>query len=276
MKIARVFPTRTSMSPQDKDAYFGPPGLFASQGYDEIHISVVFTWDIEKAEWLKKQWGMIAPVRIGGPAIDGEGNGFVPGIYLRKGVTITSRGCPNQCPWCFIKKPLAELEINEGNNIIDNNLLACSGGHLEKVFKMLKTQRRIKLSGGLEAGRITEKIVEKLRGLRIRQLWTAYDHLGHFKEVERAFKILTQYFRRDQLGCYVLIGYKNDTMDQAEARLRHVLEFGGMPFAMLYRDKEGGYPQPEKEWRKFQKCWVRPAYIRYILKKRGKPFYLKD
>ena len=99
IKIARVFPTRTSMSPVDEDSYYGQPGLFVSQGYKEIHKSVAFTWDIEKANWLKEQWEMIAPVKIGGPAVDGEPtNGFVSGMYLKKGITITSRGCPNRCP----------------------------------------------------------------------------------------------------------------------------------------------------------------------------------
>jgi hypothetical protein len=71
MKIARVFPTKTTMSPTDPDAYFSTPELFTPE-YDEIHISVNFTWDIKKAEWLKKQWEKIAPVKIGGVAIDGE------------------------------------------------------------------------------------------------------------------------------------------------------------------------------------------------------------
>lgn len=275
MRIARVFPTRTSMSPADRDAYFGEPELFMPE-YDEVHISVAFTWDIARAEWLANQWEHIAPVRTGGPAVDGEGDGFVPGIYLRKGVVVTSRGCPNRCPWCFIRKPLLELKIHPGNDIIDNNLLACSNAHLDRVFSMLGSQRGIKFSGGLEAARITEGIVERIRGLRIRKLFTAYDHPGRFKEVKKAVGSLRKYFTREQVGCYVLIGYGNDSIEKAEARLRQVLDVGGMPFAMLYRNRNGDYPQPGKKWRRFQKCWVRPAYIRYILKGRGRPFYLND
>ena len=263
------------MSPADPDAYFGPPELFMPT-YDEVHISVAFTWDIEKAEWLKRQWDHIAPARIGGPAVAGEGDGFTPGMYLRPGVTLTSRGCPNRCPWCFVNKPLQELEVKPGNNIIDNNLLACSRAHLDRVFRMLEGQRRIKLSGGLEAARITDEIAERIRSLKIKQLYTAYDHPVRFREVEKAIGILRKYFSRGYVGCFVLIGYGDDSMDKAEGRLRQILELGGMPFAMLYRNRKGEFPQPEKQWRKFQKCWVRPAYIRYILKNRGKPFYLEN
>ena len=267
MRIARVFPTRTNMSPFDKDAYFGPPDLFTPQ-YDEIHISVAFTWDIDKAMTLKEHWlnhGEI--VKVGGPAIDGEPtNGFNPGMYLRKGVVITSRGCPNNCPWCFVNQPLIELEVKEGNNILDNNLLACSKDHLNKVFQMLKRQREIKFTGGLEASRITGKIAEQIRGLKIRRLYLAYDHPSRLKSVKKAYQILVKYFSRESLGCYVLIGHNGDSMDKAEGRLRQIWDLGGMPFAMLYRNRAGEYPQPEKEWRRFQRSWCRPAAIRATMK----------
>lgn len=53
MKIARVFPTKTSMSPTDPLAFFGPPTLEAIAAEpDEVHISVTFSWDFEKADEL--------------------------------------------------------------------------------------------------------------------------------------------------------------------------------------------------------------------------------
>ena len=53
MKIARVFPTKTSMSPDDPLAFFGPPTLDAIAAEpDEVHISVTFSWDLEKADEL--------------------------------------------------------------------------------------------------------------------------------------------------------------------------------------------------------------------------------
>lgn len=263
MKIARVFPTRTSMSPIGQDSFFDVPGLFLPRYYDEVHISVTFTWDLEHATFLKRQWDHIAKVRIGGPAINGEGEEFTPGMYLKKGITITSRGCPSNCPWCFVKKPLKELEVKPGNNIVDNNLLACSRSHLDKVFSMLKKEKKIYFSGGLEANRITEKIAEEIRSLRVRQLYLAYDDKNNFKAVEKAFRILRKYFTRDYLGCFVLIGYKEDTLDLAEGRLNQILDLGGFPFAMLYRNAKGEYPKPGKAWRKLQKYWVRPAYMRH-------------
>lgn len=268
MKIARVFPTRTSMSPTDTDAYFGPPDLFTPTDYNEVHISVAFTWDIPRAERLREAWGHIAPVKIGGVAIDGESSApFVSGLYVGNGGVITSRGCPNGCAWCIVKdRPLVELPIVRGNNILDNNILACSPGHIDSVFRMLRDERDVKFTGGLEADRITDGIAERIRSLRLRRVYLAYDHPSRLHGFKRATRILRKHLSRERVSAFVLIGYNGDTMDKAEERVRAVWEAGAMPFAMLYRNQAGEYPQPEKEWRSFQRSWVRPAAIRATMK----------
>ena len=55
--IARVFQRKTAMSPTDALAFFGPPTIeniadCIQAGVTEVHISVTFTWDLEKAEDL--------------------------------------------------------------------------------------------------------------------------------------------------------------------------------------------------------------------------------
>ena len=92
MRIARVFPTKTSMSPTDPLAFFGPPTLDAMAAEpDEVHISVTFSWDLEKADELFYQWEMLGvPVEVGGPAFgDRMSETFTPGMYLKEGMTIT-------------------------------------------------------------------------------------------------------------------------------------------------------------------------------------------
>lgn len=259
------------MSPLDRDAYFGTPELFMPK-YDEIHISVTFTWNIEQAYFLKKQWECIAPVRIGGPAIDGEPiNGFKAGFYLKKGITITSRGCPNRCPWCFVNNSLIELEnIQEGNVIQDNNILACSKSHLDKVFQMLSRQHSIRFSGGLEARRIKYETIDRLRSLRIKELWLSYDHDEAINNLIKATYLLKKYFKRNQLRCYVLIGFDGDTLDKAEARLRKAWELGTLPFAMRYRTPKTNWKDSflfnQREWNLFTRKWTRPAITKTMMK----------
>lgn len=72
MRIARVFPRKTAMTPDDQLAFVDcqPPLLdpyLMTDGVDEVHVSVAFTWDIAKAEQLAEAWRVLGvPVKMGG------------------------------------------------------------------------------------------------------------------------------------------------------------------------------------------------------------------
>jgi hypothetical protein len=245
----------------DALAYFTEPDMFAEA--DEVHVSVAFTWDMGRADYLAKQWKHVAPVRMGGPAFNEAGAAFVPGRYVRGGYVITSRGCPNRCWFCSVwrREPaLIELPICDGTNVLDDNLLACSERHIRDVFAMLKRQRGPKqFTGGLEAKRLQQWHVDLLADLRPAQMFFAYDTPDDYEPLRAASDILRGAgFTRHHLRCYVLIGYPRDTIDQAEVRLRQCLELGFFPMAMLWRDGKG---DTDLTWRKFQRGWARPACI---------------
>jgi hypothetical protein len=223
---------------------------------------VVFTWHKEQAQALAEQWHRHAKrVLIGGPAFGDPGADFVPGRYMRQGITITSRGCPNNCVFCFVPKregKIRELPIMPGNIIQDNNILACSDAHIKKVFTMLKTQKAICFKGGLEAVRVTDKIAEELRGLRIRELWLACDTPNSLWPVLNAFvRLRTAGFKNYQFHCYVILG--KDKAEE-ENRLQTLLDFGIMPFGQLYRTED--QTQYSKDWKDFQCKWCRPAAMK--------------
>ncbi len=269
-KILRIFVKRTAMTPDDGRVLIGSPGLFIPE-HDEIHISILFTWDLERGRELQDAWGSVTdrPVKIGGPALGNPGGEFNPGIYLKKGVTITSRGCPHKCRFCFVPQregQLRELEIRPGNIIQDNNLLSCSDKHISKVFHMLKNEKSISFRGGLEPGRITAQRAEDLRGLRIKSLWLSCDLPGDIRRLGKAVDILKRAgFTRDFLRCYVLIG---DDFAENENRLREVYKMGCLPFAQLYQgEKRAEY---SLEWRRFSKLWSRPALYKNLIKREAK------
>jgi hypothetical protein len=263
--IARVFPTRTSMTPIDEHAYYAPPDMFTPK-YDEVHISCVFTWDKVKAERLAYEWQDHGKVIIGGPAYNSYAGEFFSGKYLKKGITITSRGCPNKCNFCLVPSReglLRELEIIEGNIIQDNNILACSETHLQKVFAMLKTQRAIEFKGGLEARRITHKIAKEFAKLRIKTLWLACDTKGAINQLKKAVQILNiAGFNRNKIYSFVLIG---DDMKENEERLREVYSIGAKPFAQLFQPADR-LIEYSKEWKQFARKWSRPAIYQSIMK----------
>jgi len=271
LKIARVFPRITKATPQDELCFFGPPGMFLPE-IEEVHVSVAFTYDKGKAEDLAEQWRHIAPVKIGGPAYDAPGGEFVQGRYLKQGYVITSRGCPNRCWFCSVWRreggTIRELEIVPGNNVLDDNLLACSDEHIRAVFTMLKRQKwgRAMFTGGLEAARLKDWHVELLRDLRPKEMFFAYDTADDYEPlVEAGKKLLGAGFTvaSHTLRCYVLIGYPGDTFDAAEKRLMDTIRAGFLPMAMLYRDEKG---ERDTEWAKFQRFWARPATVNLKLK----------
>ena len=257
MKILRVFPRKTNATPTDEDVRIGMPGLFDEA--DEIHISVAFTYDLKYSELLVKNWSNIAPVKVGGPAFEEKEGEFTPGMYLKKGMIITSRGCPNKCWFCNVWKrngEITELKITDGHNVMDDNILACSDQHIKSVFEMLKIQnKRPVFTGGLEAKILKEWHVKELKEMKPKYLYFAYDMPNDRDPLFEAGILLKKYGFKNQLMCYNLIGYPKDTFEKAEKRLTDTMTAGFQPFAMLYRDKEGGVI---KSWQRFQREWANP------------------
>lgn len=266
MRIARVFPRRTKATPDDPLAFTGPPPFLDLPEIDEVHISATWTYDKPMAEELAYQWEMVGvPVIVGGPAYDDPGGEFTPGLYLKRGYTITSRGCNNHCWFCMASRregPLRELEIRDGWDILDNNLLQCSEEHIRAVFEMLKRQpHRPKFTGGLEAKELKPWHCKLLREARPERMYFAYDTPDDYEPLVEAGRMLMDAGFTPQshvMACYNLIGYRGDTFDKAQARLEQTIEAGFMPYAMLYRDEKG---QVDREWAKLQREWLRPAIV---------------
>lgn len=267
-KLARVFPRKTEGSPDDDLAFFGPPpGNVAELGIDEVHVSVAFTYDMKDAEKLAGEWGKVAPVEIGGPAFNKPSGDFVPGRYLKTGYTITSRGCPNKCWFCSVWKrepKLKELQITPGWILQDDNILSCSLEHISGVFGMLSAQSNPVQLMGMEAAKLTDVLTDMLWWLRPRQMFFAYDTPDDLEPLIYAGRLLRYAdFTRSHLRCYVLIGYKGDTMELARKRLVEAWAAGFLPCAMLWKNKNG---DTLPEWRKFQRSWTRPAATKTLMK----------
>ncbi len=266
--IARVFPKRRyplKTTPNDALAFIGEPPLIPPEEITQVKISGLFTWDIPEVERLARVWSRIAPVEVGGPAFDSFPKGFEPGMFVRHGYTITSRGCPNNCWFCQVPKregPIRELPIRDGWNVLDSNLLACSDAHIRAVFSMLSKQnRKPEFTGGLEAARMKPWIAESLRKLKPKQVFFAYDSKDDLEPLLEAGRMMLSSgftIASHVLRCYVLIGFPKDSFDAAEKRLKQTIEAGFTPMAMLYRNNT---EKVSEEWKRFQRLWARPAII---------------
>ena len=262
MKVIRVFPRKTNASPDDENVRFNIP--MRKDEADEIHISCSFTYDLKEAEYLYSQWKYVAPTTMGGAAITKNEGDFVSGMYLKKGYTITSRGCNNKCWFCSVWKRnegVKELPIVEGNIIQDDNLLACSDQHIRDVFKMLSKQKNVSFTGGIEAKLLKSWHVELLSQLHLNNLFCAYDTPDDLEPLMNAGELLKDAnitLANRKARCYVLIGYPKDTQENALKRLHQIIDAGFFPFAMLWRDENGNI---NHSWMKFQREWAAAPII---------------
>lgn len=279
MRIARVFPRRTNATPDDElvwalvyDKKGKPvwdsalPPVLAMPEIDEVHVSAAFTWDLPYAERLAEAWRVAGvPVLCGGPAYNKPGDDFEPGLYIQRGYTITSRGCPLACWHCSVPQregSVRELKIKDGWNVLDDNLLACSDTHVEAVFQMLDRQpKRALLTGGLEPTFLKPWHARRLREIKAMRMYFAYDTPDDYEPLLEAGKIM----RREghsvaahSMCCYVLIGYGGDSFEKAEKRLTDTVSAGFVPYAMLYRGEDGAR---DPAWSRFQREWLRPQIV---------------
>lgn len=273
--IARVFPRRNNATPNDQDAFIGPfprdkdkRRSIADRGYDEVHVSVTFTWDRPKAEKLVKSWAALGiPVKIGGPAYGDRFSGsFTPGLYIKHGYTFSSRGCPKSCWFCSVYAAchgkIKLLPIQDGHKLCDDNILATSPEHFKAVMTMLARQpQKAVFAGGIEPSFLQPWQAEEMHKIKPARIYCAYDTPDDLEPLIEAGKIFrTAGFTTAShvLACYVLIGWQGDTFAAAEKRLEQTIDAGFMPFAMLYRDADG---KRDPAWRQFQREWASPYIV---------------
>ena len=238
MRELRVFPSRTSYTPTDPKAFVGDPGLWRPEGIERILVSCTFTWEMAEARRLSKSWRDQYPnadVQIGGPAFDDPGGPFVPGRFVGDGVTISSRGCPERCPWCLARQregDLRLLPIAAGWIVNDNNVTAWPREHWDQLCRMLGMMRKgAVFAGGLQAARLKDWHVEALNGMRIDQVFFAADTEGALPALRRAGAMLKLPLKKKR--CYVMLGFNGETIDKAKRRLENVWDAGFIPCPQL-------------------------------------------
>ena len=258
--MIRVFPRRNKWTPTDEMAFVGDPPESRPPANIPVRVSVTFTWDIPEGRRLLAAWSRCySDVRLGGPALDDPGSEFVPGRFVYEGVTITSRGCPNKCSFCFVPKRegrIRELPIQAGWIIQDNNLLACSDRHIEAVVEMLSQQKNaVCFNGGLDSRLFSDRHIKLFSRLRVHEYWFACDSTPALGPLRRVASMLS-HVSINKKRCYVMVGF-HESIAVAESRLQQVFNMGFLPFAQLYRNLEPAAYSPE--WRALARYWSRPA-----------------
>ncbi len=251
------------------------------------YLSVVFTWDLPKAYqraiWWREQGYM---VRVGGPAcllmpdylaevaeVNGAGVDALP--RHNPNATFTSRGCIRKCAFCAVPKiegDLVELDEWEAKPIVcDNNLLACSQKHFNRVIDSLKGVEGVDFNQGLDARLLKQYHADRLAELNLACVRLAWDSAKYEEQFWRAEGLLSNVgIPKSKLRTYMLIGFDDDP-DDALYRLQSLKDAGYLSSPMRYQPldalKRDTYVAPNwtnRELRRFMHYWFRQAWLGHI------------
>lgn len=249
------------------------------------YLSVPFTWDLpqvyQRAAMLRTEG---YNVKAGGPAVSllpgyladvaQPYSGLWPDVkalaHHNPDATFTSRGCIRRCSFCAawrIEGELQELAEWEPRPIVcDNNLLACSRAHVDRVIDRLKPLADVDFNQGLDARLLTPHHASRLAELdcTVRLAW---DHVDTGNAFMTAYERLRKAgIPKKRIRVYVLIGYR-DTPDDAWFRLRTVANLGITPNPMRYnpldalrRDEYVGEGWTDRKLRAFMRYWYALAH----------------
>lgn len=244
-KIIRVFPAKTSHTPDDELVFIGPPPFpILIPEANEVHVSVTFTWNREAGEKLYQMWNDIFPgkTKLGGPAFNSPNDDFISGLYLKQGVTRSTGGCIRNCDFCMVPEREGKFrlldKIYPGNIVQDNNLIAAPMWHLKKVFEMLEKQSRVSFTGGIDVRILTQEKADMFKKLKIETIFMSYDQEDQYEYLVKACEMLLP-LKPARKSAYVLVGYEGDTPEAAEERLRKAFNAGCYPYMMFYKDDHG-------------------------------------
>jgi len=215
-------------------------------------MSVPFTWLLPEAKGrLLQDDAFIREWCVGGPA-----TALMPdylaglphvtigaacyGVLQRVNplATRTTVGCPNRCPFCAV--PRIEGEFRELEDwpdlplLCDNNLLASSRAHLERVFDRLMRHEWCDFNQGLDVRRIGKWEAEQICQLPNAMCRIALDNDGDKKHWLSAVECLcTAGVPASRIRSYCLVGFSG-TPTEDWKRCEFVNDTGIKPLPMWF------------------------------------------
>lgn len=250
------------------------------------YLSVVFSWKLpdayQRAVWYTQQGYF---VRAGGPAVLANPDWLRPVAAIggevdalphhNPNAVFTSRGCSRECEFCavpIIEGPLVELEDWPARPVVcDNNLLACSVKHFERVIERLAPLQDVDFNQGLDARLLLPYHAKLIATLNLKAVRLAWDNKALEKSFLKAFTMLTEAgITADKIHVYVLIGWKDDPQD-ALYRLSTVRRLGAWPNPQRYEPLgalvKNSYVGPgwtDAELKRFMRYWANLAAVGHI------------
>ena len=158
-----------------------------------------------------------------------------------------TRGCPRGCPFCIVKDKeglrshkVADLSEwwNGQKNIVlcDPNILACRE-HIDLLGQLADSKAYVDMNQGVDARLLTEKNIEALVKIRMKNIHFAWDLMNQSEQVLRGLNLWRELGKKTSHGSYgavyVLTNF-NTTMEENIYRVKECQALEYDPYVMVY------------------------------------------
>lgn len=219
----------------DAEVWLG--GLYASLLPDHAALSGadrIYTGLFKDAEGLRPDYSLL------------EGSEYKPWREWDGSIIFSSRGCSKKCGFCAVPKlegpinsekfSIKDLVWPKHTRIIffDNNILA-SRGCRSAFDEIDELGLKVDFNQGLDAGRITDEVAERLGRFKMFMVRLAYDLQGEGPSVKRAIERLKAVgIKGRRIMVYALYNYRDDPGSFLE-RVKEILSWGAVCYPMRYQ-----------------------------------------
>jgi len=196
-----------------------------------LHVSIPFTWNLPEVMNRVKKGGLFwDDVIVGGPAVQ-----LMPGFFdsldyvtevkeyngvlqkIKPDATRTTTGCIRKCKFCAIGTRKIEPIFKElddwpdGTEICDNNLLAASNEHFDKVVDRLIKHGTADFNQGLDSRLLTDHHAKRLKEIKKPMIRLALDHMDYADQWQDAFDRLRDAgIALRHIRSYCIVGFNSD------------------------------------------------------------------
>jgi hypothetical protein len=205
-----------------------------------LFVSVPFTWNLPALLTEFKQRSLLwSHALVGGPAVRLMPNFFSGLDYVMSGehhpgaikrinpfATFTSRGCIRKCGFCAVPKCEGDLlELPDWPDkpvILDNNLLATSPAHFDRVIDRLIRHGWADFNQGLDARLLTSYHAQRISEIGKPMVRLALDNERYSGDWDRALETLARAgIAKSNIRSYALCGFDSGP-DEAWRRCEFV------------------------------------------------------
>jgi len=209
-----------------------------------LHISIVFTWDLPVVRsFLKQRSFFWDKAVVGGTAIElipdffsdmpwvsigNKINGILQRINPK--ATRTTTGCVNYCPWCAVPRIEGKLtELIDWPDLpvlIDNNLLAASIEHFDRVIDRLIVHGWADFNQGLDARLLNDYHAIRIAEINQPMVRLALDSMSIADQWDCAYdRLRSAGIAKKNICSYALIGFDSGP-DEAWKRCLWIEGYG--------------------------------------------------